>query len=453
MRTMRWAMLLLTSAFASECARAQEQQEVAFRAGVTATYSDNPARTPTGQSATALDGLVGLSLAHQSPMLYVDADAAVVQRAYVEGDLPSETIPSGYVNLLAGPAAGLFNWTVLDTFGQMSSEPFAALYAADRQNLNVLSTGPNVRIPLDSHDHLDLSGRYGLDSFGDSTLDDENYTGKMTLAHDFNPGSQIGLVYAYQRIDFREVALGAAEIEQGYARYWLVGARSYVVLEGGADQLEHTALPHEHTGHALALLQRRLTESLTFEAAYRHGYTDTANAFVASARDEFTAATDQTVQALALPFEESEGYAELTRSMGRLLAALQVTASHESYPNDPTSERRTWGSNLAADYQLSSKLSLVLRGGYWDEKFPSTEQGGHWVDGSVGLRRKLGYSLDLSLLVERTRGVGSVINGGFAEDRAILALTYTPGVERLQRVYDTNAPFRFYDRPVLPPPH
>src|SRR5689334_7240580 len=84
MSTVAWAAALLFAAiFASECARAQEQ-EVAFRAGVTATYSDNATRTISGQSATALDGLVGLSVTHQSPLLYVDAHASALERGYVE---------------------------------------------------------------------------------------------------------------------------------------------------------------------------------------------------------------------------------------------------------------------------------------------------------------------------------------------------------------------------------
>jgi hypothetical protein len=456
MRTNAWAAVLLFATIsASEGARAQQPaDELAFRASATATYSDNPARTATGESATALDGLLGLSLAHQSPLLYVRGDMSVIQREYVEGNLPSETIPNGYLNLLAGPPGGLFTWTVLDNFGQISGEPFAALIANDRQNANVLSTGPNVRIPFDSHDRLELSGRYGWDRFGTSNLDDQNFTGQAALEHDLGSASQVALVYAYQRIDFSAVTIPVAQIQQAYGKYSLAGARSYVVLEAGADRLERgTGSAAESTGHVLVLLQRRLTERLTFEAAYRHGYTDTANAFVAASRDGFTAGTDQNVQAVALPFEESQGYAQLTRSAGRLLASLQIAASHESYPSEPAFDRRTLGSNLAVDYQLSSDLTFSLRGGYWKETFPGSQQDGRWVDGSIGLSRKLGRSFELSLWAARTKGNGNVLPSNFTEDRAVLQLLYSPGAERLKRVYDTNAPFRYYDRPVLPPPH
>jgi hypothetical protein len=453
MRTVAWAaVLLFTAVFASECARAQEQ-EVAFRASVTATYSDNPARTATAQSATALDGLVGLSVTHQSPLLYVDARASALERGYVEGNLPSETLANGYLNLLAGPAGGLFTWTVTDSFGQISSQPFGALSANDRQNVNVLSTGPNLRIQLDSRDHFDLAGRYRLDSYGTSSLDDHGYTGQAEFAHDIGATSHAGVVYAYQRIDFQQGTLGAAKIEQAYAKYRLAGARSYIVLEAGADQLDQGVTGRQHTSHALALLQRHLTERLTFEAAYRHDYTEPAGAFVAASRDGFTVGTDQTVQALALPFEESSGYAQLTRSAGRLLAAIEITASEETYPANSASKRRTVGSNFAADYQLSSRVRFSVRAGYYEEKFPNAQQDGHWVNGSIGFSRMLGRSLQLSLLGTRIKSTGNLLNGDFTENRAVLALTYAPGAERLQRIYDTNAPFRFYDRsPPQPPP-
>jgi hypothetical protein len=472
MRTISWAaMLLFATVLSGECARAQSQnqsqsqgqgqgqgqersqeQEVAVRASVTATYSDNPARAPTtGQSATALDGLVGLTIAHQSPLLYVDADMAELQRAYVQGHLPSESIPHGYLNLLAGPPGGLLTWTVMDSFGQISSEPFAALVAHDRQNINVLSTGPNLRLPLDSHDHFDLEGRYGLDSFSDTTLNDRSYNGQAAFTHDIASASQVGLVYSYQRIDFRNSALNAAEIQEAYAKYSLAGARTYVVLEAGVDQLSQGAITRQHIAHVLALLQRHLTERLTFEAAYRNGYTHTGTEFVAASRDGFTTGTDQNVQGLAQPYKESEGYAKLVRDVGRLLGAIEVSASEETYLSQPVFDRRVVSSNLEGDYRLSSTFYLNFRAGYWRERFPNTGAEGSSVDAWVGLSHKLGRSLLLSLLAEHTKGSGSAFNGGFKENRAVLALAWAPGAQRLQRIYDPGAPFRFYDRPVLPP--
>jgi hypothetical protein len=54
--------------------------------------------------------------------------------------------------------------------------------------------------------------------------------------------------------------------------------------------------------------------------------------------------------------------------------------------------------------------------------------------------------------VARTKGNGTLINGVFAENRAWLGLSYAPGAERLQRIYDANAPLRLYDRPAAAPP-
>jgi hypothetical protein len=459
MRTITWAaVLLLAAVLASESAPGQEQ-EFAFRASATATYSDNPARTATGESATALDGLVGLRIAHQSPLLFADADLSELQRAYVEGHLPSETIPNGYLNLLAGPPGGLFNWTVKDSFGQISAEPFAALLVGDRQNVNILSTGPNLRIPLDSQDHLDLTARYGRDTFSDSTLDDQNYRGEAQMTHDIGSASQLGLGYSYERIKFRDVTFSNAALKEAYGKYALSGARTYIVLEAGADQLDQPPTPRSSTAHVLALLQRHLSERTTLEIAYRHGITDAANAFVSASRNQFTAGTDQNVQPRAVPFVGSEGYAQLTRSSGRLLLAVAATGSRETFPSAPASNRHTWGANLSADYQLSSLLTLTVRGGYYDEYFPDGGLGGRWSEGSIGLTRRLGSSLHLSLQAWRAKGTGNALPSAFTENRGVLQLVYAPGEERLRRVYDTNAPFRYYDRPVQPaqppspPPH
>lgn len=448
MRTNSWtALLVLLATLAGGSVRAQEQ-ELAFRASLSGTYSDNAARTATApMAATALDGLIGLQLAHNSPTLYLDADFSELQRWYAQGHLPNETIPNGNLNLIARPIPDEFSWSVTDTIGQISSDPFAALFAGNRQNINVLSTGPDLRVALDSRDHVDISGRYGLDTFGDSTLNDQRYSGQVELAHDVGSGSQLGLVYAYQQAEFRKQTHPSEQIERAYAQCRASGARSYLVLEAGIDQLHQAASGRARVSHVLALLQRHLTDRLTFEGSYLHGYADTVQAFVSASRDSFTAGSDQTVQALAVPYEASTGYLMLTRSQGRLLASIEVTASHEDYSADPRFDRNTLGSNVAADYPLSSRLSLNLRAGYYETKFPNTQEDDRWVDGSIGVGRRFGRSLLLSLQVARLKGTSNIISGPIIENRAVLTLSYTPGAQQLARLYDPNAPFRFYDRP------
>jgi len=129
----------------------------------------------------------------------------------------------------------------------------------------------------------------------------------------------------------------------------------------------------------------------------------------------------------------------------------------EKFPADVTSERHASGGNLAADYQLASRLTFNVRAGYYEQTFPALQpvQNEHWVSGSVGLSRQLSSSLHLAFTAMRTKGTGNVLNARFAENRAWLVLSYEPGAARLQRIYDANAPLRIYDRPVVttPPLH
>src|SRR5579862_4585209 len=134
MRTISWVAVLLPllTVAASGAASAQEQ-DFAFLAAATATWSDNAGRTTNNPvAATALDGLVGLHVVHNSPTLYVDGQVTELQRIYVEGHLPNQTIPNGNLGLVWRPSGELFAWTVADTLGQISTQPFAALVANDR---------------------------------------------------------------------------------------------------------------------------------------------------------------------------------------------------------------------------------------------------------------------------------------------------------------------------------
>ncbi|HLJ39449.1 MAG TPA: hypothetical protein VKT54_13675 [Steroidobacteraceae bacterium] len=459
MRTISWAaaLLPLIAVAAGGVASAQQEQDFAFLASATATWSDNAGRaTNAPVAATALDGLIGLHVVHNSPTLYVDGQVTELQRVYLEGHLPDQTIPNGNLSLIWRPTGELFSWTVSDSLGQISTQPFDALIANDRQTVNVASTGPDLRIPLSSENHLDLSGRYADDHYGNAALNDHNYQGRGDLAHDFGAsGSQIALAYEYRRIDYELNSLGTAQIETVYGQYRIAGARTYIVLEGGEDQLDQGSSPRQRTPHVLAVLQRHLTQTLLFEAGYVHRYTNAAEAFVTDSRDAFSAGGDQTVQAVALPFEQSYGYGELKRSQGRLQLALEFTVDREKFPADVTSERHASGGNLAVDYQLASRLAFNLRAGYYEQTFPDLQQNEHWLSGSVGLSRQLTSSLHLALTAMHIKGTGNVLNARFTENRAWLVLSYEPGAARLQRIYDANLPLRLYDRPVVttPPLH
>lgn len=421
-------------------------QQIVPQVSVAAEYSDNPYRVNSGaRGATIIAGLFGLDVLHQGAFLYADADANVVRLQTVSGDVPNQTLPNGYATLVGNVVPGAFTWSIEDTFGQISNEPFDAITAPNRETVNVLSTGPDLLAPITDRDHYFVQLRYGSATYyNGSNIDSSRYEGLTGLVHDLTGTARVSALVAYHRIMYRNQLYPDAEIPSAFLRYTVERGRTLFIAEGGWEWLRFGTV-NGGTPHVLLSLEERISPHVTFTAEYTHTYEDAAGDFVVSSRDAFTAGTDQNVQALASPFKTDTGYATLSRRGRRTRIALELTAERDVYDAAPLYDRRTYGTYLDADYQLSPRLKFTLRGGWYREEYPAESTHTSWVTAEARLGRQLGESLRVEVDLSRIQGSGTFAS--FKENRAALVITYDPVPSRRERLFNPTTPFRMYEEP------
>jgi len=95
--------------------------------------------------------------------------------------------------LPAAPVPQLLYWDVSDNFGQTRLSPLAAITPANRENVNYVSTGPDLTIGALGSTELGIAGRYAKATYQKSPLDNERISGTIALVRHFTLASAISL--------------------------------------------------------------------------------------------------------------------------------------------------------------------------------------------------------------------------------------------------------------------
>lgn len=456
MRGALQAAAVLLGAWIAHDAQAQVQSLTSTqdwltpRAVVAAIWSDNPLRSRSSPGSAAIaDATVGVRVLKSDPRFDVNADLSVLRRQFLSGGSGGQTLPSGNVNLDAIFVPERFSFTVEDSLGQISTQPFDVLDSADRQTVNFLTFGPDLHLAFDTRDSLTLNARYGSTNYGHSDINSGRYTGELGLAHLMNAGSTISANYRYERIKYQRSDLfPTAEKDVAFLRYTASSFRTYFVVEGGEESIKlGDNSERKKSPHATVVLQRRVSPLMTFNAEFSHTYSDASEALRTNVRDSFNAGSNQNIQAVAEPYTVDGGYLMLLRTSVRSSMAWQVTWSREQYGQNAALDRKLLGSDLVFDRRLSSLWTLAAQVRWTNERYTNLNQRTNVLDASVGLSRILGRSVQAGLVYERGNGGSDIAINRFKENRVTLILSYAPGGFKSQ-VFDPVSEFRYYERPT-----
>lgn len=421
------------------------------RLATAVAYSDNLQRSSAGELSDGVaDVLAGIRALHTGPRLSLDADVVDLHREFVRGTLPSENLPSGYVELIANLAPERLAWTVRDDVGQVAPVLLDSLEDASRENINTFATGPELQLPLPARSHLNLRGQYGQTWYQTSTIDNRRYDGSVGVSHDLLRTSSISAHYEYRRTDYqRDLLYPRNVVNAVFLGYSVESLRTYLALEAGAESLRDAAADRTRkTPHALLALQRRLSPWLTLNVEYAHGFSDSTESFRADAQDNFNPGATRNVQAVPQSFRSDQAYIMLLVSRVKTVLAAEVTWQRESYDTARQFNRRIVGAELAVDRRLSSQLSLAARVRWSRESAAFVPTPGSAYEVAVGFNRQLSPQLQFAVRVLRAGGQIDVTSSHFNEKRATMGLSYTPGAARRERLFDPTAQFRLYERPL-----
>lgn len=437
------SLLLLGFATAT---RAAESAGIGVEVGVGA--SDNIGLAPTNPQ-TEVIAETGVDFALHRNNTRLNADV-VGDFAYL--DYLRHTYGSQLLGRFDG--TGVFaiiperlTWTLQDAYGQAQTDPFAPVTPINLQNINFLTTGPDLMLHLDPVDFIDLSARYERATYSVSPYDSNGVVGAIALGRQLAARVKASINVKYEHLKFEERTNADINRTSLYGRYEAQLVRTDLTAELGATRLTGQAGPGTS---ALADLNasRKLSPSLELTLSLVHELTDTGDSFgnfrAGAVGGIPVTSTGQSVGLGAFgaaggipvaPTVQTAGTYTTNAADGGLRferhrTSITVTGRYErdTYDQQSQLDVKRVGAEVRIQRRFTPHLSALVYASYYRTNYLYFDflSNDRLYGGSLTWR--LGRDFDLSLRYDRTQRGAEGIGTGYHENRGLLTLGYRPPV-------------------------
>jgi hypothetical protein len=328
-------------------------------------------------------------------------------------------------------------WTLQDDYGQAQLDAFSPVTPANLQNVNYLSTGPDLVLHMDPVDFVALSARYERATYSVSPFNNNGLVGAMGLGRQLAAHVKASLNVRYEKLKFEDNGVGSGiNLASVYGLYEAQLQRTNLTAQLGATRV--TGQAGLSTG-ALAHLDasRKISPHMNLTLSLAHQLTDAADAFsgfrAGAVGTIGTAISPQVTGGTAAPTAQTAGaYTTNSAGVGWSLeyhrTTLSVTGRYQrdSYDLQSLDDTRA-GAELNLQRQFTRHLMGTLHGSYYRTRYLYTDFLSN--DRLVGglLQWRVGRDFTLVARYDHTqRSAAGIGTGGFHENRVFLTVGYHP---------------------------
>lgn len=402
-----WMIITLSVGIALSTA-AQADVSWSVEAGVAST--DNAALTNTGELDDTLASAGGtLTIDHQTERLQLQLQGNGTFQSYLQDTFGDDFIGQAVGSLTLEVLPERLSWVLENTYGQIATNQFEPITPENRQNVNTLTTGPDLRLRLGGRTSLILSGRYGDTRYESSDqINTRNWGGAATFERRASSATALALVASQYRYDYDTPFARAYDQQSLYGRWQTSSSRQSVAVSVGANQVGASGDRHARPMLSVAW-QRQLTPSWTLDVNATSEYQNTGEQFAAQAADGSAVPASQVGIAatpaaanradVRLAFERTRtrfslggGYSKLNfvgidsidesgwnamadvsrRIRPRLEGHVRVQVLRRDYDSGLNPGNRERVAEVGADWRLGRSTFLALGYQYRDADSPNT---------------------------------------------------------------------------------
>ena len=445
--------------------------------------TDNVSLTTTNRvSQTIATVDADFDIKHRSSRLDVDAKGNFTDFAYLQG---------AYGNQLLGRFDGVahfalipqrLTWVLQDDFGQAALDPFAPTTPGNLEDINYVSTGPDVALRMGGTGFVDGSVRIARATFQTSPFNSNRVLGSVAAGLQLSARSSVSLNGAAERVLFENTVVnGDFDRSSAYARYEIQGARTELSVEFGATKISQNAssgtstivrtasgslitvpvtIPqsaYSTTGPlARIAVTRKLSSAATLTLAGGRELTDGVSSF--GSIQSGAIGVVGTVPALLTSSSYTSDFGSAGWQYERDRTAIGVSGQWEKdiYVSQSQFDVTREGAQIIAVRMLSRAFALQVLGRYDKSNYPNTTlltlAGGSpkYDDGLVAATLSWRYGRALEVRFRAEHGFRTTTGGvdnGYRENRVFLTVGYRPWAQQL---IDSFHPYRSGADALLP---
>ncbi|HLW25264.1 MAG TPA: hypothetical protein VKT22_12970 [Steroidobacteraceae bacterium] len=392
---------------------------------------------------------VDFALKDKTRFLDAEAKGDFSELDYLQGAYASEL-----VGRFDGTARYAFvpekiSWTVQEHFGQVALDPFLPVTPLNRENINYVSTGPNLDLRLGGVGFLDATLRYVRSDYQVSPFSSNRFLGDLALGRLLSARSSVSINVASERALFENTQLNTDFTRSSvYAAYELHGERTKIEADLGLTRVDssssaNSALiqnvptgqipasgrgPTTQTGGLGKLsVERLLSPSSKLTLAAGQNLTDASTNF--STLQPGALATTGTSPAAVTSANYKDTYTSIVWQYlhHRTSIALSAQWEKDSYAGLPQLDLDRETAQLNATRQLTGVLAAQLIGSVYRTRYSNGQYAETDGIAGVGLVLRRGRWLELKLRIDHDSRTASGLGAqGYSENRAFLLVGYRP---------------------------
>jgi hypothetical protein len=421
--------------------------------------SDNVTLVQTDKvSQTIATADVDFAVEEQTRLLDMNAKGDFSYFDYLQNAFSSQLIGrfDGVAKVAIVPDR--LTWVVRDDFGQAAIDPYTAVTPNNLENINYVSTGPDLSMRLGGVNFINLSARYARAQYETSPYNSNRALGSVGVGRDVSAGASVSLDADFERVMFENTAVNSDfNRTSGFGRYELHGARTDFEADVGATTVSQagtststtqagsptqagllpttTSQPASSTSGALVKVQlsRKLSAAATLTLTAGRELTDASSSF-------------STLQSGSIGYigtapaaQTSDSYTSNHVSVGwkylrnRTSIAVSARWERDTYAGQPLLDVNRPGADFTIQRQLTRAFSAQLLGRFYKTDYPnalvaSTTASSKYDDWLVGgaLTWRHGRGLEIRLRYDHNSHVVSEGSSGYGENRVFLTIGYRP---------------------------
>ncbi len=263
-------------------------------------------------------------------------------------------------------------WTLQDDFGQGQVNAFTAPTPDNRENINYLSTGPNLWLRFAGTGFFELSARYARSQYSISPFDSNRVLGSFELGDLLSARSSISLNGVTEHVLFENTSINTDfDRTSAYAHYEISGARTQLTANLGGTEITQNG---SSTSGPLAKLQvdRKVSPATRIIFSVGRELTDASTGFSTAQTGAIGAISVTPATVTANSYTSDYASVGWNYERNRTTFGLSGRWEKDSYAQHPELDVTREGGEFSLAEKLTHALSVQLLGSLYTTDYPHT---------------------------------------------------------------------------------